>query len=209
MSLSNPSEFWTVVAAQENWREYVLPDRTDEAFDHEGFLESQRLFYWFDSASTVVDYGCGPGRVLKYVARRAGRAIGVDLTPDFLVKAKSYVDGGAAEFYSPDELRESGIADFVYCLLVLQHNDAPHRNRIVEHIHSLLKVGGVALLQFPRAESTYYKEIPFVHKFTRVEVEGYGNMFSRFQVRTGNLPNYGAPFDRAVDHEYFLIGKNT
>lgn len=57
--MSNPETLWKNLSDRQNWRDYILPGRTDAEFSYEGWVEAQRLFYFFDSSSTVVDYGCG------------------------------------------------------------------------------------------------------------------------------------------------------
>jgi SAM-dependent methyltransferase len=205
MSLKDPRSFWQSISKVENWRDYILPRKKDEDFDYEGSIEVHRLFYFFDGSSTVVDYGCGIGRVLKYVSERAKVAMGLDINPDFLEKAKAYVKNDKVLFFNSDEYHQENVADLVYSLMVLQHNDQENRERIMHHIFRILKPGGLALINFPRFESNYYEENGFLHKFTRSEVEQYGRLFSSFRIIEGNLPNYVLEYDKKMSHEYFLI----
>ncbi|MCX6765902.1 MAG: class I SAM-dependent methyltransferase [Candidatus Moranbacteria bacterium] len=207
MSVKNPKEFWSKISNLENWRDYILPRNNFADFDKEGYAEAQRLFYFYDKSSVVVDYGCGIGRVAKYVAPRTKKFIGLDINPDFVVKARDYVKEENVEFYTIDQFKNIEFADLVYSLMVLQHNDADHRQLIISHIHLLLKKGGVAIINFPRFESDYYQENNFLHKFKREEVDNYGCIFSSCRIIEGNLPNYEKEFNNKISHEYFIIAR--
>jgi len=205
MPVKDPKSFWQKISERENWRDYILPRKDDKDFDREGWIEAQRLFYFFDSSSTVVDYGCGIGRVLKYISERAGVAIGLDINPDFLEKARGYVKNDKVLFSLSDEYDQENVADLVYSLMVLQHNDQEHREGMIRHILRILKPGGVTVINFPRFESNYYEETTFLHKFTRSEVETLASLFSSFRIVEGSLPDYEQDHDRKLSHEYFLI----
>ena len=196
--------FWQKVSAGANWRDYILPRDSQESFDAEGFEEAIRLFYFFDGNSTVVDYGCGVGRVLQYVAQRARHAVGIDISRNYLDRAQGFIKKDNVEFYEPGQYQEENVADLVYSIMVLQHNNQVHRREIMQHVYSLLKTGGTAVVSFPRYESTYYEEGEFIHKFTREEVESLGSMFRAFRITEGNLPNYEKKYSGT--NEYFLIG---
>jgi SAM-dependent methyltransferase len=202
--LPHPETFWQEVSARENWRDYILPRGSKDVLDAEGLEEASRLFYFFDSASTVVDYGCGIGRVLQYVAERAGHVVGLDISQNYLNRAKGFIKKNNVAFYQSGEYQKENVADLVYCLMVLQHNDQAHRGRIMGHIHTILKTGGTAVVNFPRYESAYYKEGTFIHKFKKEEVAALGSMFRSYRIIEGNLPNYEREYTGA--NEYFLIG---
>jgi 2-polyprenyl-3-methyl-5-hydroxy-6-metoxy-1,4-benzoquinol methylase len=205
MSLSNPKQFWTAIAKDPNWRDYILPRQDAEDLDREGALEAERLYYFFDRHSTIVDYGCGIGRVARHVAPRAKAVIGLDISHAFITHATCATPLDNVTFHVSDDYQAQAIAEFVYCLMVFQHNDAAHRTRMLHQIHALLKPGGTALIQFPRVESDYYHETDFVHTFSRDEVRAYGARFPSFRILEGNLVNYEKAYNRAIPHEYFLI----
>jgi len=202
--LSHPESFWQNVSAEEKWRDYILPRNSKEELDAEGRMEASRLFYFFDSASTVIDYGCGIGRVLQYVAERAGRVVGIDISQNYLNRAREFVKSDNVTFYQPGQYQQENVADFIYCFMVLQHNDETHRAEIMRHIYSLLKIGGTAIIGLPRHESNYYKEGVFIHKFKKEEVALWGAMFRSYRITEGNYPGYEKEY--AGDNEYFLIG---
>ena len=181
-----------------------MPRDSQESFDAEGLEEAIRLFYFFDGTSTVVDYGCGVGRVLQYVAQRARHVVGIDISRNYLDRARELIKKDNLEFYEPGQYQKENVADLVYSIMVLQHNDQAHREEMVQHIYRLLKTGGVAVISFPCYGSTYYKEGEFIHKFRKEEVESYGATFQSCRIVEGNLPNYEKQYDGI--NEYFLIG---
>ena len=205
--LADPVQLWQSLAARPDWRDYILPGRSEEAFFEEGRQEAERLAYFCDAGSVVVDYGCGIGRIARHLAPRVSRLYCVDVCPPFLEQARQMVPGDNVEFLAPQEFRLAGKADLVYCLLVLQHNDAPYRRQILRQCRRALKKGGRFLANFPRRESGYYQESEFVHTFLRREVEAYGRLFRRFRVMEGNLVNYQSPWDSQEANEYFLIAE--
>jgi len=204
MMISSPKAYWDGVSKRKEWMSYILPRRNEVDFDSEGFAEAQRLSYFFGAKSTVVDYGCGVGRVLKYVAERAGHVIGLDICEGFLDKAKAFVKADNVEFCQAGTYKEQEVADFVYCLMVMQHNDLKNREIIMSHIAELLKLGGTAIISFPRNESTYYQENETLHKFTKDEVSHFGDWFPSFRIIEGNLTGYAGAVEG--NNEYFLIG---
>lgn len=207
MSLKNPKQFWPQIIKQSNWKDYILPNRTDKQFDHEGYIESQRLFYLINSESVIIDYGCGIGRVAKHISKRAKKVICLDINPEFIKKGKKYAKAKNIEFHLTEDFNQTNCAELIYSLMVLQHNSKNERKKIITSILRLLKPKGTFIANFPRYESDYYKETKFVHKFKKEEVEEIGKLFKSYQITIGNLPNYGAKFNQKIDHEYFLIAK--
>jgi len=97
--------------------------------------------------NVVIDYGCGVGRVLRYMP--GTRRIGVDISAEMLDFARQYVPGG--EFVLGDGATiklEDGCADYVYSLITLQHMDAEDAASIVREVGRILRPGGRCWLQF-------------------------------------------------------------
>jgi SAM-dependent methyltransferase len=176
-------------------------------FDLEGYVEAQRLFYFFGPADTVLDYGCGIGRVAKHVAERAREVIGLDVNSRFLSIARSQVLRSNVTFHLDSRFRQREVADFAYALMVLQHNQAPDHLPIMRRIAEVTRPGGAVLVQFPRWESTYYVESDFVHKFRRDEIVALAQDLRDVRIVEGNLANYERPCDPSMAHEYFLIAR--
>src|ERR687897_2167125 len=91
-----------------------------------------------DSATTVLDMGCGTGVAARTIARRAdfsGRVTGIDLSPYLVQAARRLADeerlGGRVEFHSADT-RELDIPDGRF--------DAVVAHTLVSHVQETLTV---------------------------------------------------------------------
>jgi 2-polyprenyl-3-methyl-5-hydroxy-6-metoxy-1,4-benzoquinol methylase len=98
----------------------------------------------------VLDYGCGVGRLLIPLARRAESAVGIDISPSMLAEARRNC---AAHGIQGVELlpvegldRFSDDFDLVHSSLVLQHIPVRKGQRIVARLAHLVRHGGVGAL---------------------------------------------------------------
>jgi SAM-dependent methyltransferase len=102
----------------------------------------------------ALEIGCGPGRLMRPMARHFAEIHGVDVSDQMIQLAKSNLaDLPNAKVYATDgaSLRQFADAsiDFVYSYAVFQH--IPSREVVVQYlmeIHRVLKPGGFARLQF-------------------------------------------------------------
>jgi SAM-dependent methyltransferase len=100
---------------------------------------------------SVLDFGCGVGRVLAPLARRAPRALGIDVSPGMLDEARKNCDrlGAAnAEFAlgSDDLSRWFGSFDLVHSVIVLQHIDVPRGRDLFRQLLACIRPGGMGVL---------------------------------------------------------------
>jgi len=205
MKTENPYKFWSEIQDKENWRDYIIPKRTIKEFDDEGKLQAEQMKSHYDKDTDVVlDYGTGIGRVLKHM--RGKRKIGLDISKTFVAKAKK--NDSSSEYYTVDDFSET--ADFIYSLLVLQHNTEEYRRLIINNIFNLLAPHGKTFISFPKFDSDIYKEGKFVHKFTIEEVKSYGSVFDNYIIYEDNLVGYkdqrGKYIQTVGTNEYILVG---
>lgn len=109
-----------------------------------------------DPGLPVVDVGCGNGRFTRALASRFPRAIGVDLSPHAIARAREEAgDAANVEFRVVDMLGPDasrlGAELNVFVRGVLHVLDAPTRRRLASTIGDLLGVRGTALI----AETNY------------------------------------------------------
>jgi len=205
--LANPVTFWNAVAKHPDWREYVLPSRTNEEFEVEGKLQAAHLSHYIKPSDVVFDYGCGVGRVTRYIVDFCAGAVGIDISEEFINLARSCNTNTRNLIFNLVEYYEDfkSLADVIYCLMVVQHNDHMERLHIMQDVKRLLKPGGLAIINFPKAEGSCYTGTAFTQVFHRSDVEFYGKLFDRYEIIEANLARYRNPVAKGVFNEFFLL----
>lgn len=108
------------------------------------------------SGAAVLDFGCGNGGLLRYLAQRFHRPVGVDANAS---QVQAALDAGmfATHVPVPDFSRwaahNSGSFDAIFLLDVLEHIPAPDQVAFMRTLSSTLKQGGYLFLQVPNASS--------------------------------------------------------
>jgi SAM-dependent methyltransferase len=102
---------------------------------------------------TVLDFGCGPGRITKQLASDFEHVIGIDVSESMLSTARELVTDENVEFKLTDGSSipvEDGSLDAVFSLLVLLHLDGePAISNMIRETARVLREDGTALLQIP------------------------------------------------------------
>ena len=101
----------------------------------------------------ALDFGCGAGRLTRALATHFGEAIGIDVSPSMIAKARSLnADLGNLRFIENRAARLEAIADgsidLVYSCMTLQHIPAGLALGYVAEFLRVLAPGGVAAFQF-------------------------------------------------------------
>jgi 2-polyprenyl-3-methyl-5-hydroxy-6-metoxy-1,4-benzoquinol methylase len=141
-------------------REPYFPVLTDEGVRDEAFLESGEadiaLLLPAISAllgrdvplTSVLDFGCGAGRLTIPLARRAVRVVACDIAPSVLDHARTNVrDAGLSNVAFVEARELEGQFDFICSLLVFQHIRPAAGYAIIRNLLRLLTPRGVAVLQ--------------------------------------------------------------
>lgn len=135
--------------ADEDQAQYLIDTtREGETFWNEG----ARLADWVmrfapKNASTVMEYGCGIGRIIGRTG--APNPIGIDVSPQMLAFAREKFPKVAFLECNGNSIPlTAGRVDLAYSVLVLQHLDAADADAVVHDIARVLRVGGRALLSF-------------------------------------------------------------
>ncbi len=101
--------------------------------------------------STILELGCGSGGSLSQLESHGARVTGIEIDPSLVKLTNSRIKTlknaycvQADGFYLPFP---DGTFDICIFSHVLEHVPDPHK--MVEEIHRVLKVGGIALIEFP------------------------------------------------------------
>jgi 2-polyprenyl-3-methyl-5-hydroxy-6-metoxy-1,4-benzoquinol methylase len=172
--------------------EYNMVTHPDESYYADQYLrfilpELARRFP--DHRTTILDLGCGQGRLslplARWCADGGGTVSGVDLTPAAVALASQYarvqnvgnvtfVQGDAVEFVrgAPDSSADAVLFTEVTFFM-------PSYRQVLEELSRLLKPGGVAFIGF-RSQYYYLLQLAWLRNWTnasRCLVERGGNIF--------------------------------
>ncbi|MEQ1671561.1 MAG: class I SAM-dependent methyltransferase [Hyphomicrobium sp.] len=113
--------------------------------------------------AVALEYGCGVGRVTRWLAESCEKVIGVDVSTSHLRLAQEYMTGesvGNVSFVHVthfSDIERLPTYDFLYSKIVLQHNPPPVIAKLLDYLLSKLTVGGIGIVQIP----TYAKGYTF------------------------------------------------
>lgn len=158
-----PGETWEDRALKDNLQPVLDPTDTQGVKNeyinivHKAALSQYLLLCAND---TILDFGCGVGRLTSFLGRNGARVIGIDITPSMIEKARRrypeqtfiHYDGGKLPF-------EDNSLDHIVSVFVLQHiTSLDDLNRIAKEFIRCLKKGGRIHLieQVSKDNSDYY-----------------------------------------------------
>lgn len=150
-------KYWNNIASKSDAdaRDAILSGfRSKNKFDESGRTDAQHLLLPFISdRDTILDVGCGIGRLLKWTASHCSYAIGLDISSEMLKKAKQHLfrHKNVSLKKLPRSLRfpiPTRTIDFAYFYHVSEHMDKEHAFTILEEIRKCLRRDGRALVQF-------------------------------------------------------------
>lgn len=145
------------------WAVYVAPGTRGGRWDVEAFLRTGRVevdAVLADLAAdglthgtgSVLDFGCGVGRLSNALARHFDRVIAIDVAPSMLERARELDrSGGRIDFrHNPHpDLRDVPDAevDVAYSSLVLQHLPRAAAQRYLSELVRVTRPGGLVVVQ--------------------------------------------------------------
>lgn len=158
---------WSVLTA-EQYKQKNIADNED-AFYQTGKPNVETLWRSFQrngidpaSLKTCLEYGCGLGRVTRWLAERFDKVYGYDISRAHLEGAGDYLSRKGLQnvtlrhIGSPADVAQLEPVDLVYSVIVLQHNPPPIIAMIVRGLLTALRPGGVAYFQVPTYQRGYY-----------------------------------------------------
>jgi SAM-dependent methyltransferase len=109
----------------------------------------------FGAVRSVVELGCGAGRVTEHFARAGRSVVAFDISEPHLALARARLaEQGLSnvEFVrlaQVDDIRAAAKADLVYTVIVLQHNPPPVQYRLLSALMDAVAPGGYIYFQVP------------------------------------------------------------
>lgn len=151
--------FWSVLV-NEKYRTSVINEADQEEFYGTGNNEitmfekaCARNGLALDYSATVLDLGCGVGRVGEHLARRFAHYIGVDISPTHLKQAGERLRhqrlGNTTLSLLGDFLENQLTFDILYSMIALQHSPPPVMLWLLQRCFASLRTGGYAFFQLP------------------------------------------------------------
>jgi len=157
---SKYSDAWQPSSPLEARRLITIID-DEEYFERTGQEEADRLLPWVVPGSTVLDLGCGIGRIARYVAPHCRTLWAVDVSEPMLALAAEHLEGltnvrfaRVADTTVPDV--PDGSIDFVYSVLVLQHLEREDAFCLMEDVARMLRPGAAAFVTWPNVTDPFY-----------------------------------------------------
>lgn len=137
-------------------------------FYSSGQGDLQRIQFYLDRSgidysnfSTALEYGCGLGRVTYWLATMFNQVHAYDISRPHLAGAEEHLKREGIEnvaFHHLSKVADVSTlekVDFIYSVIVLQHNPPPLIGIILREIVRALNTGGVALFQIPTYKFGY------------------------------------------------------
>jgi SAM-dependent methyltransferase len=165
--LGEADPHWSVLTA-EHYRADRIAEHADRFYES-GRGDVARLLATLDrngvdarGLGRVLEFGCGVGRLTRWLAEAFRHVHGVDISRAHLAHARSYLDGeGVANvalghLATLDDLDRLPRADLVYSVIVLQHNPPPVIRHALGCLLRRLNPGGVACIQLPTYRPGYH-----------------------------------------------------
>jgi 2-polyprenyl-3-methyl-5-hydroxy-6-metoxy-1,4-benzoquinol methylase len=158
--LGETEPHWSVLAAevflQKNIEEY------EGEFFRSGINDVDRLLRTLDrnmidysSFQSCLDYGCGLGRVTRWLAEKFKAVYAYDISKSHLDFAEQYFAQQGVDNISlhhlkyVEELHTLPKVDLIFSVIVLQHNPPPLIALMIRQMLKALNPGGVAIFQVP------------------------------------------------------------
>ncbi|MBX2900735.1 MAG: class I SAM-dependent methyltransferase [Cyclobacteriaceae bacterium] len=156
---------------KKHW-EKLAPEYNNEIFDvyaSDKFKKLPRYIKQHASLTkTAIDFGCGNGKSLPYLAPAFKNVLGVDISKGLLQQA-------AARNYSNVTLRVHDVtrelrttkADFAFCCNVIMFPDLTKNTRAFKNVARSLKPDGTALFVLPALDSALFSSWQLIQLYAK------------------------------------------
>jgi len=130
---------------------------SDTAYWGSGEAQALEAGIWIPEYGTVVDFGCGDGRLTLPLARAGYQVTGVDASPAMLDRVRVAADKEKVPvtLLQSDGTKLDGVGpvDVVLARAVFIHHDYESVTRIVGTLAGVLKPGGYLIADWPVSEA--------------------------------------------------------
>lgn len=189
----DPVTFWEQAGQSSNPRDNFMICPTEDQYWESGKIDAA---YFANGAkkrkkrlTNVMDYGCGDGRVARFIALTSKKIYCTDIAKSVTSLAEhqlSQLGIKNFEFKAVDELTTSNkkdFIDFLYCYQVIQHNPPDEQKAIMQRIYNYLKPGGLACVHFAKLENKPgYINGPTCMCFTLEQVKELSSVFDNYEI---------------------------
>ena len=182
--------YFSVLTRCKFWKKTMSKTQTDEFYES-GKHEVQRLLSTLSRNSVdlssfqeCMDFGCGAGRISRWLSEEFETVHAYDVSKNYLKIARKYLENkeiSNVHFHQVtdvDDLASFPNIDVIYSVIVLQHNPPPIIHRIIVQFMRALNPGGVAFFQVPTYKEGYCFQLE----------EYLGNTSSQEQMEMHVLP---------------------
>jgi len=165
LGLNDP--YYSVLTRGEFGKESMSERRIDEFYES-GKKEVDRLLRTLarnsidqKSFKKCLDFGCGAGRISRWLSEDFETIYAYDVSQNYLEMAQKYLENrkisnvNFCQVTSVDDLKDFPKVDLIYSVIVLQHNPPPIIHRIIVQFMRALNPGGVAFFQVPTYKEGY------------------------------------------------------
>jgi SAM-dependent methyltransferase len=163
--LGDENPHWSVLTSPQYYHDRMTPE-IENGFYETGELEVRAFIAACvrngiapNFAGTIVDLGCGVGRLGVHLSEKFHKYIGVDVSTRHLSLAQSRLKkigrSNVELRLLPDFLSGTDAFDTFLSLLVLQHNPPPIISNLLREVLARLNPGGIAFFQVPSVLFNY------------------------------------------------------
>jgi 2-polyprenyl-3-methyl-5-hydroxy-6-metoxy-1,4-benzoquinol methylase len=202
--LGETEPHWSVITSDQFLQSQI--NTTKEVFYDSGQANIEQLLKTFErngldrtAFKSCLEYGCGLGRVTRWLSEKFDTVFGYDISKSHLQSADHYLESQGISNINLRHVREVKDiknlpkVDVIYSVIVLQHNPPPIISLIVKEMIKALNPGGVAYFQVPTYRNGYSFSLEkYLHdEASRREMEMHvlpqGTIFDIVRKEGGNI----------------------
>jgi 2-polyprenyl-3-methyl-5-hydroxy-6-metoxy-1,4-benzoquinol methylase len=160
---------------------------TGRAYVQETLKRINRLYDHDLSTSTILDFGCGVGRLaIPFSLVTNKKTVAIDVSPEILEKAKTHaLEIGAQniQFMLSEGkiLPDTSKFDFINSYIVLQHIETKTGMAIIQQLLDRLEIGGI--MQIQATYGNNWPKIKYYHYYLRSNNAIYNFVYSSLKNR--------------------------